>query len=208
MFNFFSVWLYKNKWATHWHVCWFVYVWIVLCTQFNQKCCVVTKSATHWLQTSSQETKTTNCHEYIKSTSFNVGYLSFSTIRLFKIYGFFFNSGTTTVIHRPHGDSMLIIRPSVNKNKPLQTTDKPISKKPIVAQTTSLSLNSFDSANVITDLDTASSSTSGKYFFLFKFSLDSLSPTLMIIFRIKIWIIYLKNFLVITKKHLNTFNVK
>ncbi|XP_055309194.1 serine proteinase stubble [Sitodiplosis mosellana] len=69
--------------------------------------------------------------------------------------------GTTTIIHRPHGDSMLIIRPSVNKNRPLQTADKYFTKKPTVAQTTNLWINSHNLTNVITDLDAASSSSTG-----------------------------------------------
>lgn len=71
----------------------------------------------------------------------------------------FLISGTTTIIHRPHGDSMLVIRPSVN-NRPLQSNLQ-TTKKPIIPQTTKSSANKQNQTNA--DLDTSSSSSTGNH---------------------------------------------
>lgn len=73
----------------------------------------------------------------------------------------FFSSSTTTVIHRPHGDSMLIIRPSVNKNQLIQSMVQQTMKKP--PKPCDISTNVLNLPSVSTDLDAASSSTAGKF---------------------------------------------
>lgn len=76
-----------------------------------------------------------------------------------------FCSATTTVIHRPHGDSMLVIRPSVNKHKqrPLPPlTNHHTTKKPAVTQTSSTT-NLPNFTNTATDLDTAASISTGLF---------------------------------------------
>lgn len=82
-------------------------------------------------------------------------------------------SATTTVIHRPHGDSMLVIRPSVIKHKQrpsTQYTHQHITKKPAVTQTTSSTIKTPTKTphlpnftNSVSDLDTAASISTGKF---------------------------------------------
>lgn len=86
---------------------------------------------------------------------------------------FLFYSGST-VIHRPHGSGMLVIRPSNQKRPTSQSHSYAYStKKPIIIQSTATSATSPNlSENTVPDLDTASSISTGKItlnsFFLWK----------------------------------------
>lgn len=55
---------------------------------------------------------------------------------------------------------MLVIRPSANKNRPIHS-NLHVTKKPIIVQITSLSTNNHNLTNSVSDLDTASSSSTG-----------------------------------------------
>lgn len=83
-------------------------------------------------------------------------------IVLFTFLFIFWNSATTTVIHRPHGDSMLVIRPSVHKkNRP---PSQQFTNNPVIAQasTTSTTTKLPNFTNTVLHLDTAASTSTGK----------------------------------------------
>lgn len=84
---------------------------------------------------------------------------------------FSLNSATaSTVIHRPHGDSMLVIRPSVNKKNRPPSSQQHLTKKPVtidqtaaastITTTKTTKLPNF--SNTALHLETAASTSTGK----------------------------------------------
>lgn len=109
-------------------------------------------------------------------------FLFFLSVFFFSLLDFRNSATTTTVIHRPHGDSMLVIRPSVQKkNRP---PSQHFTKNPVTAQastitTTSTKLPNF--TNTVLHLETAASTSTGKIFAYFSLVYFSSSTVFVLI---------------------------